>query len=217
MGRIMSNEQNTPQDLVSPDEILDFLKERKVSPEAATGIRLLNRAATTIAYQRDMLGKQSDVIRARIAQLDDIALALGADFQEKFPDDYTVHDVLRYIEDLYVQMTGLQQGIIDRDQIIENFERKSPVPLEQPIPVSVVWDSYSDELKQHNSDQSEDKCDQTDSIGHSTLGVDQQWIDQTTKFLYKVYGIMLALGDNNPSLIRIQGEAEQLFDKSPLK
>lgn len=208
----MSNEQNTPQDLVSPDEILDFLKERKVSPEAATGIRLLNRAATTIAYQSDMLGKQSDVIRARIAQFDDIALALGADFQEKFPDDYTVHDVLRYIEDLYVQMTGLQQGIIDRDQIIENFERKSPVPLEPSIPV-IVFDH--DEEPQYPS--YEDKCDQADSIGQSASGADHQWIDQTTKFLYKVYGVMLALGSNNPSLIRIQGEAEQLFDKSPLK
>lgn len=213
----MSNEQNTPQDLVSPDEILDFLKERKVSPEAATGIRLLHRAATTIAYQRDMLNDASNVDQSRIMQINDIALALGADFQEKFPDGYAVHDLQRYIEDLYVQMTGLQQGIIDRDQIIENFERKSPVPLEPSIPVPVVWDSYSDELKQHNSDQSEDKCDQTDSIGHSTLGADQQWIDQTTKFLYKVYGVMLALGSNNPSLTLIQHEAEQLFDKSPLK
>lgn len=207
----MSDEQNTPQDLVSPDEILDFLKERKVSPEAATGIRLLHRAATTIAYQRDMLGKQSDVIRARIAQFDDIALALGADFQEKFPDDYTVHDVLRYIEDLYVQMTGLQQGIIDRDQIIENFERTSPVPLEAPLPII---------LKQYDEPQDpiyEDKCDQADHVGYSTSGAEHQWIDQTTKFLYKVYGVMLALGATNPSLIHIQGEAEQLFDKSPLK
>lgn len=207
----MSDEKNTPQDLVSPDEILDFLKERKVSPEAATGIRLLNRAATTIAYQSDMLSKQSDVIRARIGQFDDIALALGADFQEKFQDGYTVHDVLRYIEDLYVQMTGLQQGIIDRDQIIENFERTSPVPLEASIPVT---------LKQYDEPQDkiyEDKCDQADRIGYSTSGAEHQWIDQTTKFLYKVYGVMLALGATNPSLIHIQGEAEQLFDKSPLK
>lgn len=207
----MSNEQNIPQDLVSPDEILDFLKERKVSPEAATGIRLLNRAATTIAYQSDMLSKQSDVIRARISQFDDIALALGADFQEKFPDGYTVHDVLRYIEDLYVQMTGLQQGIIDRDQIIENFERTSPVPLETPLPII---------LKQYDEPQDpiyEDKCDQADRVGYSTSGAEHQWIDQTTKFLYKVYGATLALADSNPSLTYLQTEAEQLFDKSPFK
>lgn len=39
-----------PADAVTPDEIVSFLKKQNVSEEAATGIRLLRRAAETIAW-----------------------------------------------------------------------------------------------------------------------------------------------------------------------
>ena len=46
---------NTHVDLISPDEIVDFIKKQNVSEEKATGIKLLRRSAETIAYLQDKI------------------------------------------------------------------------------------------------------------------------------------------------------------------
>ncbi len=194
-----------PKDLVSPDEIVAYIQERKVSEKAAAGIKLLRRAAETIAWQQDQFDNKavrteaaaeagSDPTPPHDETLDQVALALGADFTDNLPWQYTLKDVLEYIENMHVQLTGLQQGIIERDQIIDRYEQ----------PVSRTAEAACAE----DNDQSVG-CDSV-GAGMST----EQWIQKATSFAHKVHGMTMVMDDTNG--VRALGFlAEELTDNAP--
>ena len=53
-------QQNQKPDFIKPKEIIDFINKQNVSEEKALGLRLLRRAAETIALQGDVIEKFSD-------------------------------------------------------------------------------------------------------------------------------------------------------------
>ena len=115
-------QQNQKPDFIEPKEIIDFINKQNVSEEKALGLRLLRRAAETIALQGDVIEKFSD----RDQQIGlQVAEVLGEEFKQAFPTVFGLEDVLIYIAGMREQIGNLQQGIQDRDEIIHDYE--SPV------------------------------------------------------------------------------------------
>lgn len=117
-----------PVDTVTPDEIVDFIRKQNVSEDAATGIRLLRRAAETIDWLNHQVGnvlkeaaegpstEPSDIkFRDDADALDQISLALGL-------EDDSLTGVLDKIESLIndhdIHIAAIQQ----RDQVIQQAE-----------------------------------------------------------------------------------------------
>ena len=112
-------QQNQKTDFIEPKEIIDFINKQNVSEEKALGLRLLRRAAETIAFQGDVIEKFSD----RDQQIGlQVAETLGEEFKQAFPTAFAIDDVLAYIAGMREQIGNLQQGIQDRDEIIRDYE-----------------------------------------------------------------------------------------------
>ena len=135
-------QQNQKTDFIEPKEIIDFINKQNVSEEKALGLRLLRRAAETIAFQGDVIEKFSD----RDQQIGlQVAETLGEEFKQAFPTAFAIDDVLAYIAGMREQIGNLQQGIQDRDEIIRDYE--SPVDA---VGASNVM--YEDPFNAHEDD-----------------------------------------------------------------
>ena len=135
-------QQNQKPDFIEPKEIIDFINKQNVSEEKALGLRLLRRAAETIAFQGDVIEKFSD----RDQQIGlQVAETLGEEFKQAFPTAFAIEDVLNYIAGMREQIGNLQQGIQDRDEIISDYE--SPVDA---VDASNVM--YEDPFNAHEDD-----------------------------------------------------------------
>ena len=135
-------QQNQKPDFIEPKEIIDFINKQNVSEEKALGLRLLRRAAETIAFQGDVIEKFSD----RDQQIGlQVAEVLGEQFKQAFPTVFGLEDVLIYIAGMREQIGNLQQGILDRDEIIRDYE--SPVDA---VGASNVM--YEDPFNAHEDD-----------------------------------------------------------------
>ena len=135
-------QQNQKPDFIEPKEIIDFINKQNVSEEKALGLRLLRRAAETIAFQGDVIEKFSD----RDQQIGlQVAETLGEEFKQAFPTAFAIDDVLAYIAGMREQIGNLQQGIQDRDEIIRDYE--SPVDA---VGASNVM--YEDPFNAHEDD-----------------------------------------------------------------
>ena len=135
-------QQNQKPDFIEPKEIIDFINKQNVSEEKALGLRLLRRAAETIAFQGDVIEKFSD----RDQQIGlQVAETLGEEFKQAFPTAFAIDDVLVYIAGMREQIGNLQQGIQDRDEIIRDYE--SPVDA---VGASNVM--YEDPFNAHEDD-----------------------------------------------------------------
>lgn len=135
-------QQNQKLDFIEPKEIIDFINKQNVSEEKALGLRLLRRAAETIAFQGDVIEKFSD----RDQQIGlQVAEVLGEEFKQAFPTAFAIEDVLNYIAGMREQIGNLQQGIQDRDEIIRDYE--SPVDA---VGASNVM--YEDPFNAHEDD-----------------------------------------------------------------
>ena len=135
-------QQNQKPDFIEPKEIIDFINKQNVSEEKALGLRLLRRAAETIAFQGDVIEKFSD----RDQQIGlQVAEVLGEQFKQAFPTVFGLEDVLIYIAGMREQIGNLQQGIQDRDEIIRDYE--SPVDA---VGASNVM--YEDPFNAHEDD-----------------------------------------------------------------
>lgn len=187
-----------PNDIVNPDELVEYIQSRNVSEAKATGLKLMRRAADTIAWQDSELRRlQSE------DPLDQVVHALGADFHEKHPDGYDLHDVLQHIEDLHVQLVGLQDGIIQRDQVIADYE--------QPVttgPASGI------EIKFAEGPSTDDVHDPDKSVSYGDTMGRHEWIKEATVFAHKVHGITLAMPPS-PGMLHLQSIAEHIINKSP--
>ena len=150
-------QQNQKPDFIEPKEIIDFINKQNVSEEKALGLRLLRRAAETIAFQGDVIEKFSD----RDQQIGlQVAETLGEEFKQAFPTAFAIDDVLVYIAGMREQIGNLQQGIQDRDEIIRDYE--SPVDA-----VSASNVMYEDPFNAHEDDGLGD-------LSHFNHGVDPQ-------------------------------------------
>ena len=150
-------QQNQKPDFIEPKEIIDFINKQNVSEEKALGLRLLRRAAETIAFQGDVIEKFSD----RDQQIGlQVAETLGEEFKQAFPTAFAVDDVLTYIAGMREQIGNLQQGIQDRDEIIRDYE--SPVDA---VGASNVM--YEDPFNAHEDDG-------LGGLPHFNHGVDPQ-------------------------------------------
>ena len=150
-------QQNQKPDFIEPKEIIDFINKQNVSEEKALGLRLLRRAAETIAFQGDVIEKFSD----RDQQIGlQVAETLGEEFKQAFPTAFAIDDVLAYISGMREQIGNLQQGIQDRDEIIRDYE--SPVDA---VGASNVM--YEDPFNAHEDDGLGD-------LPHLNHGVDPQ-------------------------------------------
>ncbi len=135
-------QQNQKTDFIEPKEIIDFINKQNVSEEKALGLRLLRRAAETIAFQGDVIEKFSDRDQQISLQ---VAETLGEEFKQAFPVAFAIDDVLAYIAGMREQIGNLQQGIQDRDEIIRDYE--SPVDA---VGASNVM--YEDPFNAHEDD-----------------------------------------------------------------
>ena len=150
-------QQNQKPDFIEPKEIIDFINKQNVSEEKALGLRLLRRAAETIALQGDVIEKFSD----RDQQIGlQVAETLGEEFKQAFPTAFAIDDVLAYIAGMREQIGNLQQGIQDRDEIIRDYE--SPVDA---VGASNVM--YEDTFNAHEDDG-------LGGLPHFNHGVDPQ-------------------------------------------
>ena len=129
--------QQAPNNLIEPQELIDFIKKSAVSEEAATGLRLMRRAAETIAYQQDLLSKNENPTTDN-DDLHQVALAFGADFNEKYPYSYSLANILEHVAQLHEQIDGLQQAVIDREEQIEQMEKPRIVLDNSSIPAEAV-------------------------------------------------------------------------------
>ena len=150
-------QQNQKPDFIEPKEIIDFINKQNVSEEKALGLRLLRRAAETIAFQGDVIEKFSDRDQQISLQ---VAETLGEEFKQAFPVAFAIDDVLAYIAGMREQIGNLQQGILDRDEIIRDYE--SPVDA---VGASNVM--YEDPFNAHEDDGLGD-------LPHFDHGVDPQ-------------------------------------------
>ena len=131
---------NTHVDLISPDEIVDFIKKQNVSEEKATGIKLLRRSAETIAYLQDKIAIFEDGQHiknvndgADLDSLEQIALALGI-------EDHSLDSVLEHIESMHNERNIHIAGIAQRDAVIEQTEEQIIRLQNTPIKVSPAPD-----------------------------------------------------------------------------
>lgn len=135
-------QQNEKPDFIEPKEIIAFIDKQKASVQHATGLQLLRRAAETIAFQGDVIEKFSD----RDQQIGlQVAEVLGEEFKQAFPTVFGLEDVLIYIAGMREQIDNLQQSILDRDEIIRDYE--SPVDA---VGASNVM--YEDPFNAHEDD-----------------------------------------------------------------
>lgn len=198
-----------PKTLVSPDDLVAFIRKANVSEEAATGLKLMRQAAETIAWLDDELRRARNEPKAAAADddnvelLDQVAHALGADFHEKH-QIYGLNEILQHIDDLHAQLDGLQQGIIERDRVIEELEKPVNIGPADGIEIKFA-DSFVGEAQSTGDDQ---------SVGCGDTIDRHKWIKKATEFAHKVHGATLVM-EETKGMRDLQGYADWIIDNSP--
>lgn len=133
----MTTSNQAPKDIVSPDEIIAFLKQQSVSEEKATGIKLLRRAAETIAYQSDTIAQIEERVSALDEQEDTLIenknelTAIWAGIQElaltlnqsvDLSPVATLELLDGAVNSLMTQNEQLRAAMVERDTLIQQYE-----------------------------------------------------------------------------------------------
>ena len=192
--------KQAPKEIVTADEIIDYIRDRKVSEEAAYGIKLLRRAAETIAWQTNVIDTVPETPETTAGEdpdqdaqpfhdetLEQVALALGADFYEKYPDTYSLHDVLEHIKEMHQTVAILNTSNLQLQQTLDEID-------DQNRAVS------------YGEDQA---CGSTEDTAQS-----HQWMKDVTNFAHKVYGYTMA--DVGTGAYELRKTAEDLISRSPV-
>lgn len=206
-------QQNEKPDFIEPKEIIAFIDKQKASVQHATGLQLLRRAAETIAFQDDVIEKFSDRDQQISLQ---VAEVLGEEFKQAFPTAFTLEDVLTYIAGMREQIGNLQQGILDRDQIISDYE--SPVNAEAQADEQYVdpFNVHEEDGMQHLPQLNHGEDPQVVSCGVASGSVDgisrSELVTDFKKFAYTMKGFVIAAAqyDQRGTMIR---EVEDVIDK----
>ena len=192
--------KQAPKEIVTADEIIDYIRDRKVSEEAAYGIKLLRRAAETIAWQNNVISTVPEAPETTAGEdpdqdaqpfhdetLEQVALALGADFYEKYPETYSLHDVLEHIKEMHQTVAILNTSNLQLQQTLDEID-------DQNRAVSYAEDSKA--------------CASTDDTAQR-----YQWMKDITNFTHKVHGY--AMADHNGGSTTLRDMAEDLIARSP--
>lgn len=191
--------KQAPKEIVTADEIIDYIRDRKVSEEAAYGIKLLRRAAETIAWQNNVISTVPEAPETTAGEdpdqdaqpfhdetLEQVALALGADFYEKYPETYSLHDVLEHIKEMHQTVAILNTSNLQLQQTLDEID-------DQNRAVSYAEDQA---------------CASTDDTAQR-----YQWMKEITNFAHKVYGYTMA--DVGTGAYELRKTAEDLIARSP--
>lgn len=142
----MTTSNQAPKDIVSPDEIIAFLKQQSVSEEKATGIKLLRRAAETIAYQSDTIAQIEERVSALDEQEDTLIenknelTAIWAGIQElaltlnqsvDLSPVTTLELLDGAVNSLMTQNEQLRAAMVERDALIQQYESQ-PQEMAKP-------------------------------------------------------------------------------------
>lgn len=192
--------KQAPKEIVTADEIIDYIRDRKVSEEAAYGIKLLRRAAETIAWQNNVISTVPEATEITAGEdpgedaqpfhdetLEQVALALGADFYEKYPETYSLHDVLEHIKEMHQTVAILNTSNLQLQQTLDEID-------DQNRAVSYAEDQA---------------CASTDDTAQR-----HQWMKDVTNFAHKVYGYTMA--DVGTGAYELRKTAEDLISRSPV-
>lgn len=193
--------KQAPKEIVTADEIIDYIRDRKVSEEAAYGIKLLRRAAETIAWQNNVISTVPESTETTAGEdtdqhdqpfhdetLEQVALALGADFYEKYPETYSLHDVLEHIKEMHQTVAILNTSNLQLQQTLDEID-------DQNRAVSYAEDSKA--------------CASTEDTAQR-----YQWMKDITNFAHKVHGY--AMADHSGGSITLRDMAEDLIARSPV-
>lgn len=193
--------KQAPKEIVTADEIIDYIRDRKVSEEAAYGIKLLRRAAETIAWQNNVISTvpegpettagedpDQDAQPFHDETLEQVALALGADFYEKYPETYSLHDVLEHIKEMHQTVAILNTSNLQLQQTLDEIDDQNRAV------------SYAEDQK---------VCASTDDTAQR-----HQWMKDITNFTHKVYGYTMA--DVGAGAYELRKTAEELIARSPV-
>ena len=194
------SQQNQKPDFIEPKEIIDFINKQNVSEEKALGLRLLRRAAETIAFQGDVIEKCSD----RDQQIGlQVAETLGEEFKQAFPTAFAIDDVLAYIAGMREQIGNLQQGIQDRDEIIRNYESPVDAVGASNVMYEVPFNAHEDDglgdlpHLNHGVDPQVVGCGV--ASGGSVDGVSRsEIVSRSKEFAHTVKGFVIAAAQLDP-------------------
>jgi len=192
--------KQAPKEIVTADEIIDYIRDRKVSEEAAYGIKLLRRAAETIAWQDNVISTVPEAPETTAGEdpdqddqpfhdetLEQVALALGADFYEKYPETYSLHDVLEHIKEMDQTVAILNTSNLQLQQTLDEIDDQNRAV------------SYAEDQK---------VCASTEDTAQR-----YQWMKDVTNFAHKVYGYTMA--DVGAGAYELRKTAEELIARSP--
>ena len=195
--------KQAPKEIVTSDEIVDYIRDRKVSEEAAYGIKLLRRAAETIAWQNNVISTAPEATETTAGEdsdqddqpfhdetLEQVALALGADFYEKYPETYSLHDVLEHIKEMHQTVAILNTSNLQLQQTLDELD-------DQNRSVAYMGEAVCAEADQ--------------STGDTQSRYD--WVKEATNFAHTVYGFSLA--SDSPHGTRLGNMAQEIIDRSP--
>lgn len=214
------SQQNKNVEFVKPSEILAFLDKQQVDESKATGLRLLRRAAETIAYQQEVI----DQYMTRDQHLGAaIVNVLGEEFKKAFPTEFNHDDVLQYLAGMQEQINNLQQGLLERDQIIEGYEQPK---IELDIPdIKVEFVDPFEEDKQdiglsafsYASEHGAQSCDSSSAIGSlpkmgDAIATRNELLKRSKEFAFTMRGFVISNSQNDPKEILLQ-EAQYLIDQ----
>lgn len=198
--------KQAPKEIVTADEIIDYIRDRKVSEEAAYGIKLLRRAAETIAWQDHVMRDAPEAPESTAGEdlghdaqpfhdetLEQVALALGADFYEKHPETYSLHDVLEHIKEMHQTVAILNTSNLQLQQTLDEIDNQSRAV------------SYGDNTLSYGEDQA---CASTDDTAQR-----HTWMKDVTNFAHKVYGYTMA--EVGTGAYELRKTAEDLIARSP--
>jgi len=170
----MNEPQNEP---VTPDEIVEFIESQKLPEEKSTGLRLLRRAAETITWNE---GQISDILQQ-------VGLALGAEFREEFADGYHLSDLLDHIRGMHQDLEDARQAVTDHQSIIDNLRKAQNV-----------------------GEAANAKVEPAITVDNEAIA----WAKDATKFAHKVQGFALSLEGRAGSII--MSEATEIIERSPV-
>lgn len=193
-------QQNQKTDFIEPKEIIDFINKQNVSEEKALGLRLLRRAAETIAFQGDVIEKFSDRDQQISLQ---VAETLGEEFKQAFPTAFAIEDVLAYIAGMREQIGNLQQGIQDRDEIISDYESPEDVLGASNVMYENPFNAHEDDGLgglphfDHGADPQVVGCGV--ASGGSVDGVSRsEIVSRSKEFAHTVKGFVIAAAQLDP-------------------
>ena len=193
-----------PSDIVTPDELIDFIKKQNVSEEAATGIKLLRRAAETIAWLNSE--PRHDVESSEKFQAHHIENILGAlDLMQGYaffgPDTLTEQAVQKIEalsqppENFEIQQVALALGL-ENDSLEEILDKIETFGTERDHHITAI-EQRDDVIRQ--ADQELQRLQNTPRLATppSSLGVDvttQQAMQEAIKFGYALIGLSVQDG-----------------------